>query len=666
MEMLKAARMKKFHALVLDKYVDFVIREIGEFGKVQVLNIDTEEFGLMQSHREDIYNKAITTLRRIDNICNILDISEELVSGPVSLGIEGKSNIEILEYIDKRISELEERVLNKYSQLNELNSEEENLKSDKKVLRILKSVGIKPGYIEESEFLHTAVGFIDPDDLGNLSSSIKDALNEKFAIIKEQELDEKILIGVMCRKRDEEVVDRILSRHSFDKLELISDMGLNEVEKRLDEIGKRRNEIIEYFNGIRSENGVKILAMRELCEIEKNNQGIKLMLGKTNRVYVLEGWIPGRSILELVERVNKTARGNAILKFYEPGKEDEIPTVMENPSATKPFEPLTGAFGLPAYDEIDPTSIMIVSFPIIYGLMFGDIGHGLMVLIVGSLMIKFMAKGEKGIKSLGVVLMYCGILSMFFGFAYGEMFGQHEFYHDFITEPFGIEPFWINPLEDSEQFLGIAFIVGFIHMSSGIILKFINCITNKKFYHAIASPLMQQWIFIGGAYLIMSRGPEFTEWFNDPMLLLLTLGLPLLGILFSDVIKHIPNGVKVKEIPGLVKAALLELYEIPVGLLANSISYSRIFALALVHIGLFTALFKIAEMFAEIEGIGFIVYLIFVIIGTIVLVCLEGFIVFLHTLRLHYYEWFTKFYEATGIEFRPFRITRLYTCIKSK
>jgi len=664
--MLKVARMKKFHALVLDKYVDLVIREIGEFGRVQVLNIDTEELGLMQSPREDIYDKALITLRRIDNLCSILDISEDSISEPVSLGIEGKSNIEILEYIDKKISELEERVLDKYSRLNELNSEEENLKPDERILRILGSVGIKPEYMGESEFLHTTVGFIDPDDPENLSNSIRDALNEKFAIIKGPELDGKMLIGVVCRKSDGEDVDRILSRHSFDKLELISDMNLNEIEKRLDEIRKEKSEIIEHFNKIRSENKTKILAMHELCEIEKNNQNIKLMLGKTDRVYVLGGWIPNERIPELESRINKVTRGNVLFKYYDPDSYDDVPVVMKNPIFSKPFEPLTRTFGVPRYDEIDPTTIMAISFPIIYGLMFGDIGHGFMILLVGIFMIKFLSKNNKDIKALGIILVYCAILSIIFGFAYGDLFGSHELFHDYITEPFGIKDLWINPLHDSQEFLVAAFIVGFIHMSIGIMLRFINYIINKKFFHAIAGPFIQQWLFAGGVFLIMKKGPNFMLWSDDPLLVFITIVLPLIGILFSDVIKHIPEGIKVRELFRLINATLLELYEIPVALLANTISYARIFALALVHAGLFIALFEISNIFTSMGSFGDIIKILVIIIGTIVLVCLEGCIVFLHTLRLHYYEWFTKFYQADGIEYNPYKIKRLYTTYNYK
>ncbi|HEX54844.1 MAG: hypothetical protein DRO94_01360 [Candidatus Altiarchaeales archaeon] len=662
--MLKSARMKRFSIIVLDKYLDLAIREIGEFGYAQIIDTDIEKFKIKRSARGELYDRILHILRRINNIINILNISKRELE-PISLGIENKSSEEILKYVENEIKKIEDKILEKSSRLNELIKEEEDLRDDERILRILKVSNINHKYLNGSEFLYTVAGFISKENLNELKNRLKNKLDEKFAVITGDELNERILVVILCMRDMSNELDRIVSGVGFERFELKTKLSLREVEKKLDKIRREKEKIISYLDGIKSKYEQKILAMHELIEIEKNNQNIRFMLGRTKKGYVLEGWIPEEKIPEFENILRRVTRNSAIFKYYDPKDEEEVPTMMKNPSISRPFETLTKAFGTPGYDEIDPTTIMAISFPVIYGMMFGDIGHGFMIFLIGIIMAK-LRPDSKDIKSLGIIMMYCGILSMFFGFAYGEFFGQHEFYDAFITKNLGIKSFWINPLHEPDKLLKVAFMIGFVQMSVGIILKFINFVMNKKILHAITGPLMQEWILVGGFLLIASKGLRFGEWFKDPMFLFLTLGIPLLGILFSDVIRHIPHGIKIGELPRLITSTLLELYEIPVGLLANSISYSRILALALVHIGLFTALFKIADIIRGIDGIGIVLWSLIVILGTIVLVCFEGFIVFLHTLRLHYYEWFTKFYSASGVEYMPYKIKRLYTYVRSK
>jgi len=658
--------MKKFNVLILDRYLDLAIREIGEFGYAQIIGTDTEKFKLEEGPDVELYDRILLVLGRINNIINILGINREKSLKPISLGVEDKNPEEILEYVENEIEKIENKVLEKYSRPNELTAEEENLKADEYILRILKINNIKPQYLNESEFLYTVAGFMSKKYLNELKNKLEEKFNRKFAIITGDELDGNTLFVILCMKYNSNDLDKILAGIRFERLELKTKLSLKEIEKRLDKIRKEKHEIISYLDNIRSEYEQRILAMRELIEIEKNNQNIRFMLGKTKRVYVLEGWIPEEKIPEFESRVERIAKGNVLFKYYDPEDAESVPIIMKNPAFSKPFEPLTKAFGIPRYDEIDPTTVMAISFPIIYGLMFGDIGHGFMILLIGIVMLKFLSKGNDGIKSLGIILMYCGILSMFFGLAYGDLFGSHELFHEYVTESLGIKRLWISPVEESQEFLIVAFIVGFIHMTIGITLRFINYTMNGKFFHAIAGPFIQQWLFTGGVLLIVKKGPNFMSWFEDPFFVFMAVGVPLIGILFSDVIKHIPEGIKPRDLFKLIKSTLLEVYEIPVGLLANTLSYARIFALALVHAGLFIALFSIAEIFTMMGSIGVILETLTIIIGTFVLVALEGFIVFLHTLRLHYYEWFTKFYSASGIEYMPYKIRRLYTYVKSK
>jgi len=138
--------------------------------------------------------------------------------------------------------------------------------------------------------------------------------------------------------------------------------------------------------------------------------------------------------------------------------------------------------------------------------------------------------------------------------------------------------------------------------------------------------------------------------------------VPLVLILFTEVIKHLPH-VDLKHLPAHLGEGAFEVFDTCLIFLSNSISYSRIFALALVHGGLFLALFSIVQPLREmgLGVLGLVIWFVIILVGTVLVIALESIVVFLHSLRLHYYEWFTKFYGADGIKYAPFKAERTYT-----
>ena len=161
--------MKRFSIIVLDKYLDLAIREIGEFGYAQIIDTDIEKFKIKRSARGELYDRILHILRRINNIINILNISKRELE-PISLGIENKSSEEILKYVENEIKKIEDKILEKSSRLNELIKEEEDLRDDERILRILKVSNINLKYLNGSEFLYTVAGFISKENLNELKT----------------------------------------------------------------------------------------------------------------------------------------------------------------------------------------------------------------------------------------------------------------------------------------------------------------------------------------------------------------------------------------------------------------------------------------------------------------------------------------------------------------
>ena len=224
-----------------------------------------------------------------------------------------------------------------------------------------------------------------------------------------------------------------------------------------------------------------------------------------------------------------------------------------------------------------------------------------------------------------------------FGFLYAEVFGV-----EFEELGIHIHPILFSPAKDQELMLKFAIFIGVAHMGFGMLLNIINKLLEKEKIEALFSAL-KLWIFLGGVYVVFSG---FKTTLLYPLLASVAL-LPLEPIIKERNIKAMGHG-------------LFETFETFLKFLSNTISYGRIFALALVHTGLCLTVLMIADMMPNIllkfAVIGF---------GGFAVLLMESLIVFLHTLRLHLYEWFSKFYSGEGKEFKPFKFERIYTEVKT-
>jgi V/A-type H+-transporting ATPase subunit I len=172
-------------------------------------------------------------------------------------------------------------------------------------------------------------------------------------------------------------------------------------------------------------------------------------------------------------------------------------------------------------------------------------------------------------------------------------------------------------------------------------------------------------LYIGLVYLFINYWTRFDEWGANYLQVIFLIAVPLVMIILGEIIMHLPH-FNPKNIGAGLGQGAFEAFDTALIFMSNSISYSRIFALALVHGGLFLALFEIGKVIKELPMVGFLAWLIFVFVGTMGIIALESIIVFLHSLRLHYYEWFTKFYAADGIKFAPFKAERTYTKLEGE
>ncbi len=381
-----------------------------------------------------------------------------------------------------------------------------------------------------------------------------------------------------------------------------------------------------------------------------------------------------------LEEVKKTEYSLAV---NEDVKQEDLrsntPTIMKNSWFIRPFELITKMYGIPSYSEIDPTPFIAFTFPFIFGLMFGDIGHGFCLIIAG--IFGGIIFRKKNVGKFSWIILYCGIGAALGGLFYGEFFGYEEF--------FGIplQPIIIpipllgpvnlyNPIENIQSVFKFALFIGVVHINLGWFLELINYIRQSKKYLAFSNSFMKICLLTGGTYLIFEYGINLTTWLSPttffspygpiplppPILLVIVPGILLiilkpLGKLFRV------SYLKRESYGALMGEGTLDTFETALSVLSNVASYIRLLALALAHIALMISIQALSGLIQG-EGVLFeILTFLGLILGNVIVILLEGILVFINTIRLHFYEFFFKFYKGTGTEFFPFYLDNNYSAI---
>jgi len=354
------------------------------------------------------------------------------------------------------------------------------------------------------------------------------------------------------------------------------------------------------------------------------------------------GWIP-RSMKDKFEYKIKSLYSDRVkMEFSPPEHDDKPPSLINRSIFLEPFGRIVDSFGFPSYNEIDPTLFVMFSFMLLFGFMFGDIGHGLILLIAGLIiysikdkidvdsdLIRYLINGS-------TLYIICGVSSILCGLLFGEFLGYKIDIFNFnliLPYPFNIS-FPFRPLDNPIAMLKLSILIGAVHVSSGIILNLANKILNKEYIKAVIEPIPWICMYIGIIYNVFCFKLDFAAWLGSPtlyMLVILPMCIMLLGKLY------------IERLEGLI-----QFFEAMISTVSNTVSYLRIMALSLSHSIL-------THMILEFGGGG----LAAALVGAIFVVMLEGLMIFIHTTRLIWVEWFSKFYRGEGTPFRPLKISEV-------
>lgn len=522
--------------------------------------------------------------------------------------------------------------------------------------------------LESLSFLTMRIGKIAP---ASYDSLVK-AVGNRAVILKLGEDGSRIMAA--CSKNARFALDTELKAHHFVELAVPADFkGIP--DDMLATLAAQKEEAQKAFDEVQEERRNFALAHEE--QLKKLLQAFSLMsqvhavqdgLESTQFVYRLTGWIPAYASRDMMKRIDAITEGRAALREYAPDEvaavvsgQEKVPTKLKHGKIVSNFERMVFSYGSPLYGTIDPTPFVALFFTLLFGLMFGDAGQGFVFLLIGILMHRKLFKLD-GWEKFGIVFMAIGISSMIMGILTGEVFANAELLAPFsrwVTGLFGTPRDQILPMMpsgDSQSimrmfmFFGFAVGVGFIINTTGLVINIINQFALKHYGKALFSKTGLTgacffWYVVVFALRLafLGHSPALYDWIIIGTLLLLTA--------FGEPLTRLVDGERPVLEDGLgtaIISAVVEVIEIVSSYLSNTVSFLRVGAFALAHAVLGYIIETLCVMAPAWGGI------LISIVGNAIVVVLEGMVVSIQVVRLQYYEFFSKFFNETGREFKPF------------
>ena len=492
--------------------------------------------------------------------------------------------------------------------------------------------------------------------------------------------DSRSLVLVAAQKSDEAKVDKAMK--ALDAKPLAIPPGLPQspaeafqhLAKDYEDAKTERAAAEARIEDIRESRRTDLLAVRELTEVARGMLDEARVSGGLARMAVISGYIPARR-----EEQFKELFGRWMVNV-EPVKEEEhegkVPTLLENPKGVGTFQLITAQQGIAGEHEVDPTPLIAFVFPIFFGLMFADLGHGIVFSLVALLVRQ---RGRGALRQWGTVFLVAGVSAMVFGILFGEFFGFSLY--TFVPIPPLIEvmrtPFEGVPtveIANIEMVMAASILIGIAHLATGLILDLYEALRAGEIVEVIVGKLPTLTMYLSGVgYGIAFIGAGYSfnvlQSVSQPAPLLgisnsllgtvsVVILLPsMLGILFGKAIAIKAGKLKGESIGGALANGGLEVFERISQFLSNTISYVRLAIMLLVHAVLLQTLSYLAPVTNPIMIPVWIVF-------NMMILAFEALVVYIQDLRLHIYEFFTKFYRGTGTPFRKILPDRIRVEIK--
>ena len=496
------------------------------------------------------------------------------------------------------------------------------------------------------EFLHFVTGSLPLEGIESLQST----LAADVTLLPLPERGGRRPVIALAPRRGRPALDRVLEQAGFRPSTLLDEpASLADTARELDGVNADL-EALEAEARTQAGEAAPILAsLQRRVQLERQLLEADQCLPRTDATVLVSGWIPASESAVVLAQLREATGGRCSIDLAPPEDPlvDDVPVLLRPPRVLTPFAQLVEAFGLPAYRELEPTLFLAISYVLMFGMMFGDAGHGALLALAGGI------AAWTG-RRVGWALVFAGLASIGFGVLYGSYFG--------ITamKEFAL---WRDPLEgDPLALMALAIAFGVVLNSLGLVLNIVNRFRCRD----VAGGLLDKFgaiglVFYWGALLLLTKYAALQARGAVGAVLVAFLGLPLAAWCLREPLSHLARRhAGHPSQPGGLAAAVMEsfvgAFEAVLVYMANTISFVRLAAYALSHAALLLATFLIAAQLQGVDGRVTAWSLLVIVVGNAIAIALEGLVAGVQALRLEYYEFFGKFFSGAGRPFRPFRL----------
>jgi vacuolar-type H+-ATPase subunit I/STV1 len=655
-DLFKNTPMKRFYLAAPTRCEDQVIESLGALGSVHLITDYTIK-GFKRVDSVERCEKYIKLQQRMASVLSALP-PEKATKKSVMQSLkesfrrpaQKEINLEArLEKIELYVSSTETAMDSRLGMLEKFRSELSRLRVLEENLLILQRHGFKADSFGDFEYVFVRAGFMNKAFSVKLQRYVE-GTSVRFA--KWPEKPEEDFVVIFGLNRDKPHMEETLVRLNFAELALPAGINpdptqaLEETRASASGIAGEVTSIEEEIRSIGKEFQQKAADYEPIVHRTLIVEETRSTFSRTETLSLVHGWIPAGRQESLKQAVEASTDGAAFLRFEDPGPDDEPPAQLRNAGVARSFELLTRLRGTPQYRELDPTPIVTVLFTVMYGMMFGDVGQGIVLLVMGLIFSRlqrdFLKIPASGMRRLGVILSTCGISAVVFGALYGEFF---------LVEAF--HPLFVNPIQGQTTMIIVALLFGVAQLTLGLVLKIVNLLRRRATIDA-AFGVVRLVYYIAGVALAVKYAASmsfgvFTENLWLTVVALASLVLLFLSPTIEGVLRH-------EFSPGnTLMMGAAEFIETFLSYLTNSISYVRLAAFAIAHSALGLSAIILTSTIGLVPSY---------IAMNLLAMTIEALGVLIQCMRLTYYEFFTKFYSNGGVAYRPFLLPRIHGSIK--
>ncbi len=653
---MAVAKVEKVYLVAHDSVREALVEALQKKGLVHIVNLRKE---LSQTELEELIEEfepdskdADFMLSRVNFVLDFLNKFLEKKGGFLSGLMGEKTEVEFskferirdkvdLDGIYEECESLEDR-------LNAIETELGKLENVREELSPWMPLDIKFIDIGETEKTIFAIGQFSHLNFDKVERELKDSVVESSLDMINKD-SQFAYVLVIFHKECSAEVNQILSKYgfqptSFANLDDAPEEEAAEIAERICKLQEEKEAVVKKAKDLVSLRS-NLIVLKDYLENMKSRAMVQFNFAKTERVFMLEGWVQGEDVARFKDEVSKLST-EIDLTFAKPREDDSPPVMLRNSKWFAPFEIVTKLYGFPKYEELDPTAYFAPFFIIFFGICIGDVGYGL-ILVLASLWLRKKFQTKETMKNFMVLFIWGGLASMIVGALMGSWFTMETESLPSILRKMII----LEPLKDPVTFLVFCFLFGFTHLLFGVVLEMYDNIRNGRWVEGVFRE-GGKLIFLPGIALLivqmLSTGGEVIP----ATLLSVAKWMAIIGVVL--IVWFTEPGAK--SIFGRIGNGVYGLYGMS-SFIGDTISYSRLMALGLATFLIGWGINIIGGIANDmIPFVGFVVMAIILVIGHLFNLVINLISAFVHPARLQYVEFFGKFFEGGGQPFKPFAI----------